>query len=89
MIKERMEAWRRTREKGLARFVLVYGLMAWGMPMFVLMAFITEPFSKGLTSTPAIAHYIIWPVAGLLFGMALWGYCEARYRREMAARAEE
>jgi hypothetical protein len=76
---KQIESWRETRKKGCVRFILLNGLLAWGLPMVVVMAFISEPFSEGFTTRGAVAHCLIWGFAGILFGTALWWFSERRY----------
>lgn len=84
MKKKQTQLWRETREKGLVRFMLENGLLAWGLPMFIAMAFISKPFEDGFASKAAIVHYIVWPLAGIIFGAAVWWFSERRYRKAVA-----
>ncbi|WP_133406538.1 hypothetical protein [Parashewanella tropica] len=81
MTKEEMEAWESTRDKGMLKYVLINGLLAWGLPMFIAMAFMTRPFAEGFTSKAAIVHYVVWPLAGLLFGLVTWYIAQFRYKK--------
>ena len=87
MKKEEMKSWREARKKGFGKFVLVNGLIAWGLPMFIGMAFINNPYSEGFASRAAIVHYITWPLAGILYGVAVWFISEHRYNKAVANEA--
>lgn len=82
------KAWALTRAKGKVYFFLVNGVLSYGLPMFIFMAFLTKPFENGLTSPMAIAHYIVWPVAGFIFGVTMWFVAEYRYKKELANRLQ-
>jgi len=86
MKQKHLENWREVRKNGWTKFVLVHGLLAWGLPMFIAMAFLNKPFTDGFTTTAAITHYIVWPLAGILFGASVWWISEWRFKR--AVRSE-
>ena len=65
MARNIFDGWEAIREKGKFRFFFVNGVISYGLPMFVVMAFIVDPFNDGFISKAAIVHYILWPMAGL------------------------
>jgi len=79
---DQIKKWESTREKGLLHFVLIRGVLLWGLPMFIFMAFIGKPFSNGFTSSTALVHYVVWPVAGVLFGLLTWCMSERMYKKK-------
>ena len=81
------KAWELTRSKGKSNFILVSGLLSYGLPMFIAMAFMNKPFAEGFTSSAAIIHCIVWPLAGLLFGVTMWYFTESKYKKELAKRS--
>jgi len=78
--------WEAARAKGKLHFILVRGVLSWGLPMFIFMAFINKPFADGFTSEAAIVHYIVWPIAGVLFGVFTWHLSERLYKKELTSR---
>jgi len=74
--------WNSTRSKGKARFVLIHGVLLWGIPMLVFVSFISEPFTSGFLSPAALVHYVVWLVAGGVFGVFLWFVLERRHKKE-------
>ncbi len=70
------ERWARTRAQGKYRFVLLNGVLAYGVPMFVIMTFmIPHPmFTK-----PESA--LLWLLTGAGYGIATWLMQEHRYRK--------
>ena len=81
LTKKELEVWEETRDKGWFKYILFNGMCMWGIPMFVAMAFISKPFAEGFTSKAAIVHYIVWPLAGLLYGAATWWVAERRFKK--------
>ncbi|WP_108946470.1 hypothetical protein [Shewanella halifaxensis] len=81
MNKEEMKAWESTRSKGMLKYILINGLLAWGLPMFIAIAFMNKPFAEGITSKAAIVHCVVWPLAGLVFGAITWYISQFRYKK--------
>lgn len=65
--------WVAEKSQGFARFVLKRGLLAWGVPMFIVM-YAGPTFFKGETVTPKglLTSMAIWAVAGCAFGVSMW-----------------
>ncbi len=77
------EQWQKTREKGLARFILVTGILSYGMPLFVVLNFMDPP-KMPLSITDFIVTLLICAVAGgSAFGYILWVVQEKRYRKAL------
>lgn len=79
-------AWEVKRTKGKLNFVLVVGVLSYGLPMFILMALMQKPFVDGFMTKAAIIHYLVWPLAGLFFGAVMWSITEWKYKKELARR---
>jgi len=76
------QKWAVTREKGKWRFVLQTGVLAWGVPMFVIMTFFLNrrpdtPLSIGMIAISAL----IWAIGGACYGLAMWTVSERKYRK--------
>jgi len=75
--------WQKTREKGLARFILATGILSYGMPLFVVLNFMDPP-KMPLSITDLIVTLLICAVAGgSAFGYILWVVQEKRYRKAL------
>jgi hypothetical protein len=70
------ERWARTRARGKYRFVLVSGVLAYGLPMFVIMTFMI-PHPRFTRPESAL----LWLLTGAGYGMAMWLMQEYRYRK--------
>ena len=84
---DQFKLWELTRLKGKVNYFLVNGVLSYGLPMFIMMAFMNKPFAEGFTSEAAIVHYIVWPIAGLLFGITMWYVTESKYKKELGRRS--
>ena len=86
------QRWAEERQQGFARFVLKRGLLAWGVPMFILM-YVGPTFLKDepVTPTRLLTSIAIWIVAGCVFGASMWWVHQAheRDRAKRSARENE
>ena len=78
------EWWGLTREKGKIKYILGYGVLAFGVPMLIVMSFQTKPFANGLFSNTALVHCVVWLVAGGVYGLIMWHYFERKFAKEKA-----
>ena len=77
-----IQRWEETRKKGKFNYVLVNGLLAWGLPMFVVMTFFVmrkkdEPLRPDLVAVSAA----LWALGGLSFGWVTWMISEKKYQK--------
>tara|TARA_Y100001001_G_C7865389_1_gene259282 strand:+ start:80 stop:337 length:258 start_codon:yes stop_codon:yes gene_type:complete len=77
-----MEKWAITREKGKQRFVLVNGVLGWGVSTAILWVFLMEFLepSENIWVRP-ITALIIFPIAGVAFGHLMWNKSEKAYAK--------
>lgn len=84
--------WAEERQQGFARFVLKRGLLAWGVPMFIVMV-VGPTFFEGDPVTPKglLTSIAIWAVAGCAFGVSMWWvhHAQERDRAKRSARENE
>ncbi|CAN5222891.1 hypothetical protein BH11PSE14_BH11PSE14_14390 [soil metagenome] len=71
--------WERIRARGLARYVLVNGVLSYGLPLFALMTFVVH--RAHLTVLFVIASALLWALGGALFGWVMWHVRGRMYRR--------
>ena len=78
-----MDKWAKTREKGKQRFVLVNGVLGWGVPTAILWAVLMEFIEplENIWVRPIIA-LIIFPIAGIAFGHLTWNKSEKAFAKE-------
>ena len=76
---EALAKWEKVRAKGRTRYVLVSGVLSYGLPMFVVMTFLVHradlsPRFVGISA-------IVWAIGGALFGAIMWYVLERQYRK--------
>jgi len=75
-----VKQWEVQRKGGGTRYVLLSGVLSWGIPMFVIMTFfvarpdVITPFYVAIS----VAIYL---TGGALFGYLVWALSERRYRK--------
>lgn len=75
------EQWEQLRKKGKAKYILIHGLLLWGIPMS-LVANTYLHFRGGIPWTPMIYYTTpIFLIASLLFGLLMWKFLENRYNK--------
>lgn len=81
-----LQKWEVTRQKGKTRFVLVAGVLSWGVPMFAVMTFVVNRRpERPLTPLMILISAVVWLLGGACFGLAMWAITERRYRKHLAA----
>ena len=76
---KQLEAWKKSRKKGMPHYVWVSGVLSYGLPMFVVMTLIVHRSELSLRNIGLSA--VIWASAGALFGIAMWYIQEWQFRR--------
>ena len=80
---EQLEKWKETRKKGMLRFVLLRGVLSYGLPMFIAMTFFLH--RDDLSPKNIALAAIVWGVGGAVFGIAMWYVQERQLRKAVAA----
>lgn len=92
MKEKEFKNWQEARKQGALTFTLVKGLLAWGVPMFILMTFIVNDVidEQGhIEWAHIVIGAIVWTVGGCLFGIVLWFVTERQYQNELQKRGNE
>jgi uncharacterized BrkB/YihY/UPF0761 family membrane protein len=75
-----LERWKISRAQGRWRFMLVSGVLTYGLIMFVAMTFFVNGPAR-LTVVSVLVAAATWSVGGLVFGALVWHFSERRYKR--------
>lgn len=77
---------RRILDSGRNRFILTWGVLVAGVPLFVLMSLLPSlgvvswlPESTEKPLFNILTGAVLWPIAGYLLGLVLWRAMEWRY----------
>ena len=84
MKQKEIEQWSTVRQKGRTRYILLNGMLGWGLFMFVAMNFLVNRGSK----EPAmlLVSLAVWMAGGALFGYTNWVMSEKRYQKAVDER---
>lgn len=73
--------WERTRAKGKRRFIVVRGVLGWGMTTALLVS--AWSWIEGEPTSHLWPHLVTSMISfclvGIVFGSLLWSYMEGRY----------
>ena len=87
MKEKQFDKWQKMRMKGKRRFILINGLLSWGVPMFVVMTFVVNmPENAEMTFGLIAINALIWTLGGLAFGYLTWTLSEKNYQKELKNR---
>lgn len=79
--------WDEIRVKGRAHYVLRGGLLAYGLPMFLMMTFLVPGTAvapgTSLTLKSVAISAAFWAVAGIGFGLIMWQVWERAWHRSV------
>ena len=82
--------WEVTRQKGKKKFILQTGVLAWGLPMFVVMTFfVNRQRGTALSLRMILLSAVIWAIGGACFGWAMWNVSEKKYQKYLATKKSE
>lgn len=86
-----LKNWELLRQKGKGRFILITGVLFYGVPMFVIMTFFVNVASHQTQVMPEAMRVaislVIWLLGGAVFGWIMWRLNESRYQKFLARQA--
>lgn len=69
MNEKSFERWEKMRAKGMLRYMLINGLLVWGLPMFAVMIFFQlKPETGSILFGEVVVTAVLWAFAGLCLG---------------------
>ena len=78
MKREQLKAWQETRKQGALRYVLIRGVLSYGVPMFVVMTLLMR--HNGIGAKFIALSAILCSLGGAVFGIAMWAVQERLFR---------
>lgn len=78
---KQIEAWKKVRARGRARYVALVG-GGYGVAMFLFMTFFQ--FRNLLNPRFIVISALLWLIGGALFGFAMWTVGERRFQKATA-----
>ena len=82
---QQLEKWKATREKGMLRYVLVTGVLSYGLSMFIAMTFFVH--RDDLSAKFIAISAVLWTLGGAVFGAAMWFVFERQFRKAVGSAA--
>lgn len=79
--------WEKIKAKGIVRYVLLHGVISWGIPTAILASILstlwetkTLEFTNEFLSDLLIS-LVIFPLFGIVFGLWTWHIFDSKYKR--------
>ena len=73
--------WAVTREKGKARFILLHGMLGWGLTTAVLYSLLMWLVMDASLKVLLPIALILFPIGGLLWGWCVWSFSERAFHK--------
>ena len=74
--------WEKTRARGRTRFIVVYGVLLWGLSTAALMTLVFAVQGQDDWLLRGLFIFVLFPlIGGPMFGLFLWWWTERRYSR--------
>ena len=70
--------WQKIRDQGPLRFILLRGVLGWGVPTALLWCGLMTVFTERAFLPLLVAALIGFPVCGLIWGGAMWFIAERK-----------
>lgn len=79
--------WEKVRSRGKRHFVLIRGVLGWGLVMFLFMTVFSHfqktgfkaPSFDDISITIIVINAVIWPIAGFVWGACTWSITDKSY----------
>lgn len=92
MTLKQIKSWENARKKGRKSYVLIYGILLWGIPVALLgelfiritkYGFTLDIFNKDHFFQSMIFRTITFIIAGIFFGLYMWVKMENKYQKSI------
>lgn len=86
---EQIVKWKVTRQNGMWRYVLVQGVLLYGLSCFVVITFVVEQLVLGFVLSAGFIAFSAasWAIGGVVLGLIMWFIQERQFRKAGAATA--
>ena len=74
--------WARIRRKGPLRFILLRGVLGWGLVAALVYSLVMWAVAGANLRVLLPLSMVIFPIGGVLWGAVMWWFLERRYQRE-------
>jgi hypothetical protein len=82
---DQFSKWKKIRNQGFFRFVLIHGVLGWGIGTAVLYSLIMWLMSDVDIGRLLPLALVFFPLGGLLWGAIVWWYIDRKYQQQALA----
>jgi len=77
--------WQQIRKQGFVRFVIIRGVLGWGIVTAILYSLLMWVFSDTDMSRLLPISLVIFPIGGLLGGAFIWWFSDRKHKQNVSA----
>ncbi len=77
--------WQQIHKQGFVRFVLIRGVLGWGIVTAILYSLLMWVFSDSDMSRLLPISLVIFPIGGLLWGAFIWWFSDRKHKQNGSA----
>jgi len=82
-----LQKWEAKRRLGKAKFILLHGVLGWGVPCGILVTVIRFLIHEWkFDAISAGISLVIWAIGGIFFGWQMWQRAETKYQNFLASK---
>jgi len=70
-------------KKGKARYVILNGIIGWGLFSAILFIIWTHFTKSQMTPSDIIIPFVVFPAGGICWGLSMWHYFKRRIESEI------
>ena len=85
-MRDKLEKWEKLRAKGKWNYILIYGVLGWGVGTGILVSLffplVTEAMGSKAPFLPVFAlSIVLFPLGGIAGGYFMWTFIEKAYEK--------
>lgn len=84
-VDDRFSKWKEIRKRGFYRFILVRGVLGWGLGAALLYSILMWLVSDQDIHRLLLLALVLFPPGGLVWGAIMWWFIERKYRQQALA----
>ena len=82
-VKKQQEQRKRMIAKGPWYFIIIFGVIGWGIPTALLFSLIMPYFNDSLTFVGVLKEAIIFfPLGGIFYGFGMWWWVNRSFKKQ-------
>lgn len=81
MNNSKLEKLEKTLEKGKLKFVVLHGVLGWGVTTAILFSVFQHLMGSSQTVSSIAVSLVAFPIGGMLWGIWMWHVLQKQYKK--------